>query len=96
MFKVLDRVGLGLLPRLAVYGPPPPGDGLHVGGCFRRRPPPPPIGRRPFPLRTRGIILLIHMGQSSWSGGWRVRLWTDRSAFRICLVAEQFDSPPPP
>ena len=27
----------------------------------------------------------------SWSGGWRVRLWTDRSAVPICLLPEHFD-----
>ena len=33
-------------------------------------------------------------GRSLWSGGWRVRLWTDRSAVRICLVPEHFGFPP--
>ena len=33
-------------------------------------------------------------GRSLSSGGWRVRLWTDESAFRVCLVPEHFDLPP--
>ena len=33
-------------------------------------------------------------GGGSWSGGWRVPLWTDRSAVQICLVSEHYDFPP--
>ena len=47
----------------------------------------------PPPLRTRGYIGSSDLGQSSWSGGWRVRLWTDRSAVQICLLLEHFDFP---
>ena len=29
--------------------------------------------------------------EAPWSSGWHVRLWTDRSVLRICLMPEYFD-----
>ena len=59
-------------------------------GCFRRSP-----NRAKFPLvEDPGYNWSSDLGQSSWSGGWRVRLWTDRLVVQICLVPEHVDLPP--
>ena len=41
-----------------------------------------------------GIYLILRLGQSSWSGGWCVRLWTDRLAGWIGLMQEHLAFPP--
>ena len=68
---------------------------IHVVGLFFQTIP--HLGKDPPPpLKARGIIDPPQLGRLSWSGVWRVRLWTDRSVARICLVLEHFDSLPPP
>ena len=42
----------------------------------------PPLGRR-SPVEDPGYTWSYYLGRSSWFGGWRVRLWTDRSAVRM-------------
>ena len=54
--------------------------------------PPPPNREKipPLSVEDPGYI----SSDLRWFGGWRVRLWTDRSSVRICLVPEHLDFPP--
>ena len=53
-----------------------------------------PIGWRSRFVEDPGYIWSSDLGRSSWSGGWRVWLWTDSPVVRICLVLDHFDFPP--
>ena len=74
----------------------PPGDRWPTrGGAVFADDPLPNRKRNTPPLLPEdpGYNRSSDLGRSSWSGGWRVRLWTDRSAVRICVLYQSIWTP---